>query len=94
LDKFIEKDPSVQDKIAERYNMITMEELDNQFNTLKNKKRKHKSRYLFILHYFVYQFNNKQYSNQNFLFPDHLNDSKKDRHHWQKIDLRSIRQNK
>jgi len=39
LDKFIEKDPSVQDKIAERYNMTTMEELDNQFNTLKNKKR-------------------------------------------------------
>ena len=32
MDKFIEKDPSVQDKIAERYNMITMEELDNQFN--------------------------------------------------------------
>ena len=63
LNKFIEKD---QDKIAERYNMITMEELDNQFNTLKNKKRKHKSMYLFILHYFVYQFNNKQYSNQNF----------------------------
>jgi hypothetical protein len=47
LDKFIEKDLSVQDKIAERYNMITMEKLDNQFNILKNKKRKHKSMYYF-----------------------------------------------
>ena len=84
MDKFIEKDLSVQDKIAERYNMITMEELDNQFNTLKNKKRKHKSRYLFILHYFVYQFNNNIVT-RIFLFPDHLKEnSKKDRCRWQK----------
>ena len=92
MDKFIEKDPSVQDKIAERYNMITMEELDNQFNTLKNKKRKHKSMYLFILHYFVYQFNNN--SNQNFLFPNHLNENSKKDRLWQKIDLRLTYHNK
>jgi hypothetical protein len=38
--------------------MITMEELDKQFNTLKNKNENTNQCIIFILHYFVYQFNN------------------------------------
>ena len=40
LDKFVTKDPSTCDIIAERYDMIMIEELEGQFSTLVKKRKR------------------------------------------------------